>query len=435
MSDSPDSTQARRLLLPLLLLVALAVPFAFWGDLVDWLGSDVLQQTMETVRLLVGSLTWLLLAFVVDRLLSVLVWDGVMQARLGAPVPRLLRNVASILIYLSAVGGIVGVVFQKSLTILFAATGGAGIVIGFAIQALISDFFSGIVLSIQRPFKEGGWVCIDGEGATSTRSTGVPPRSSTPRARSSPSPTARAGMKIINTTHAGHLRQHLWVKLDYEVPVEQAVRVLRAAVRSGQREVADLEPSVESLRLDDYGINYRIRFWLPHQDLWFECFEEMIAAIQHHLDIAGIRYSHSAHLEPSSRVEFRPPDDRQRQLELVRRVGLFDSLSKEQTAFLVDEMSRRSFAHGDDVVVQGEEGDSMFLIAEGLLDVFVFFQDQGKEMRVAQIDAGKFLGEISLLTGEPRSATVRAGSDCVLFEITHPVMKRLFEMRRPWSTS
>jgi CRP-like cAMP-binding protein len=69
----------------------------------------------------------------------------------------------------------------------------------------------------------------------------------------------------------------------------------------------------------------------------------------------------------------------------------------------------------------------MYVVVEGLLHVFA--PVNGAEMKVAQIVPGQFFGEMSLLSGDPRSATVRAGTDTVAFEIGRASVKALMELR------
>jgi CRP-like cAMP-binding protein len=85
----------------------------------------------------------------------------------------------------------------------------------------------------------------------------------------------------------------------------------------------------------------------------------------------------------------------------------------------------------DEVVIhQGEPGDSMFGLGEGLLSVFVSPQGNGEEIKVADMEPGSFFGEMSLLTGEPRSATVKAASASVIYEIRREDIKNIF-VKRP----
>ncbi len=70
----------------------------------------------------------------------------------------------------------------------------------------------------------------------------------------------------------------------------------------------------------------------------------------------------------------------------------------------------------------------MFILVEGLLDVYI--QNQGNAIKVAQLVPGQFFGEMSLLTGAIRSATIMASTDAVVYEITSANMTALFR-RRP----
>ena len=81
-------------------------------------------------------------------------------------------------------------------------------------------------------------------------------------------------------------------------------------------------------------------------------------------------------------------------------------------------------------MVQGEPGDSMFILSEGLLQAYIHPEVGEKQICVGQIEPGEFFGEMSLLTGENRSATVVASTDAVAHEITRDHMTELLR-RRP----
>ena len=67
-------------------------------------------------------------------------------------------------------------------------------------------------------------------------------------------------------------------------------------------------------------------------------------------------------------------------------------------------------------MVQGQEGDSLFAVAEGAVEVFLRRED-GSEVDLGRAPNGTVVGEMSLLTGAPRSATVRAVEGAVVYEI------------------
>ena len=72
------------------------------------------------------------------------------------------------------------------------------------------------------------------------------------------------------------------------------------------------------------------------------------------------------------------------------------------------------------MIEEGADGDSMFILLRGTANVSV--SKNGASIQVATLNSGDCFGEMSLLTGEPRSATVRADGDCYVMEIHKPVM-------------
>jgi NTE family protein len=100
----------------------------------------------------------------------------------------------------------------------------------------------------------------------------------------------------------------------------------------------------------------------------------------------------------------------------LARNPLFESLGAEELNELSWTMRPRRFAPGDVVCRTGDPGDSLFLIADGLARVLI--EDRGGEPRtVARLRRGDVIGEMSLLTGEPRSATVIAATETTALEL------------------
>ena len=81
------------------------------------------------------------------------------------------------------------------------------------------------------------------------------------------------------------------------------------------------------------------------------------------------------------------------------------------------------FGRGEAVIEEGMEGDSMFILVRGVAQVSI--SKNGALIRVGSLRAGDCFGEMSFLTGEPRTATVRAEKDCEVLEISKSVMGEL----------
>ena len=125
-----------------------------------------------------------------------------------------------------------------------------------------------------------------------------------------------------------------------------------------------------------------------------------------------------------------PAPARPRRAALLGRIELFRGFSDAERAELETLMRERVFRRGACVVRQGGPGGSLFILAEGALDVV--WERDGAEAPLGRLVPGDVFGEMSLLTGQPRSATVRAATDAVVFEVDKdhldPILRRRPEL-------
>ncbi|MGE5200095.1 MAG: Crp/Fnr family transcriptional regulator, partial [Rhodospirillaceae bacterium] len=91
----------------------------------------------------------------------------------------------------------------------------------------------------------------------------------------------------------------------------------------------------------------------------------------------------------------------------------FAPLSPEQRGELAARAAERIYGQGEAIVRQGDAGSSMFVISRGRVRVV---EASGRELAV--FEAGDYFGEMSMLTGQPRSATVEAVQECQVAELT-----------------
>jgi CRP-like cAMP-binding protein len=91
-------------------------------------------------------------------------------------------------------------------------------------------------------------------------------------------------------------------------------------------------------------------------------------------------------------------------------------LDGEEIDILGGQVTPRSFAPGEILIREDDSGDSMFVIASGEVDVSVI--GEGVARRLAMLGAGDIVGEMSLMTGARRSATVIAISPVTALEVT-----------------
>jgi CRP-like cAMP-binding protein len=111
--------------------------------------------------------------------------------------------------------------------------------------------------------------------------------------------------------------------------------------------------------------------------------------------------------------------------EILEKQELFASLDEEQRTQLLEHSAQLRFGRGETMIQQGQEGSSMFIILEG--EAVVSVRQGDKAVPVATLHAGEAFGEMSLLTGEPRSASIVAQSDCEVCEIHRRLLQPLLQ--------
>ncbi len=94
-------------------------------------------------------------------------------------------------------------------------------------------------------------------------------------------------------------------------------------------------------------------------------------------------------------------------LDLIRRVPLFSMLTAEQAQSIADAVVKRRFRRGELVVEQGRKSNALFILLNGRARVLTS-DTRGREVILAVLEAGDYVGEMSLIDNEPHSATVRA---------------------------
>lgn len=96
--------------------------------------------------------------------------------------------------------------------------------------------------------------------------------------------------------------------------------------------------------------------------------------------------------------------------------SLFASFKREALVEVLASTEVRSYGAGDIIVTEGEAGSSLFLIVSGMVKVFTKTED-GANLQLAELGLGDFFGEVSLLTGRPRTATITAHTDVTAIEL------------------
>jgi potassium efflux system protein len=115
---------------------------------------------------------------------------------------------------------------------------------------------------------------------------------------------------------------------------------------------------------------------------------------------------------------------------LLNQVDLFNKLPKSVITQLSQKAMRHLFAEGEKIVKEGDEGQSLFLIGEGLVEVSIGYKNNAGAMREKELfhlGFPEYFGEMALFLNDKRSATVTAAMNTVVYEISQDLLKRVLK--------
>lgn len=422
-----------RMLPPGLAALLLGFAVAEWTVALQAVGIAPQMRVARFGEAILAIAFALAVAWTLNRALNLLLWRGLLRSPARPPVPRLLIDLSSALIYLLSLALLGEWHFQAELMAGALATSGLLVaIVGFAVRDVIADVFSGVTAQLERPYAIGDWIEFQGRTGQVVEVSWRATRLVTLDETTVVVPNGLlARQPLLNySLPRRHFREVLRVRLDPAVPAARARRILMAAARSADGVRADPPPDVKLLDFDRQAAVYHLRFWVDDYRALQPARDAVAGAVLDHLDKAGLGFAREGS-DILLHRETMGDGGRQAPEKILRRVDLFDVLDDRDVADLVAGLRLRRAAAGEVIVREGEEGASLFVLTEGLLGVEAK-DPQGAPRPVGRLAPGEVFGEISLLTGHPRSATVTARTDAVLLEITAesfmPVLQRRPEL-------
>lgn len=405
-------------------------PLRFWGYVLvlfltaayatTWIEDFPVRYEIVEKQLLLAITTVLVL----ETLLAV-VFEYYFPRVRQVSVPSLFRVLTRAVVYTALALFVLGYVFHQDLSTLLVGSTAVSVILGFALQETLGNFFAGLALGVSKPYNLGDFVQV-------TNLTGqvekIDWRSTALRTTTGDYtvlPNSVMAKEIIQNFSAPtrlHARL-IDVGAHYRHPPNEVRRILLEAAYSVSDVLEDPIPDVWLMDFAASSVNYRLRFWMKEYGRRWEIDSRVREAIWYHFNRAGIEIpfpmQNVIHHRPA-----RPTDTEAEVRTLLDRVDFLKTLQPSEIQILVDRARLLLYAQGECVCEQGEPGEQFYIIKSGRLRVSAR-NPQGEVFLSKEMLPGNFFGEMALLTGEPRSATVEAIVDSELLSVDKQALREL----------
>jgi small-conductance mechanosensitive channel/CRP-like cAMP-binding protein len=395
-------------------IVATAVVVASALFHFDFLG----QQLLRLVAVVFA-------AFPINALLYRYFWPVFGYPGEQARVPPFLPQITTLLLIATAFFTGLSLLYGVTLPGLLAGSGLIALVLGLALQDTLGNIFSGLGLQAGKSFRVGDWLIVDGKHVevieVNWRST---------RLRNNDAATfdipnnQLAKATIVNLYNPTPVHaDRASVCVEYGVPPNQVKEGLVRAALAARGVLSHPAPAAFLISFDESGIRYELKYWIDDARRFPEISDVVRTNIWYELDRCGIPFSYPTRIvEIRSKSETEPTN----QVSALLQVQpLFVDMETEQIQALAKSARHLRYGKGEKIIAQGDPGGSMYVISSGVAQVTV--ERDGRVSDLSQLVSGECFGEISLLTGQPRNASVTAKTDCDIVEIDKSAMRDLLK--------
>ena len=373
---------------------------------------------------------WLSFALILVRALNELVFF-VFRKRRGYAAPSLVRDLFSLVAYALSAAIILNRLFPDlSLGALLSGSALLGIILGLALQDTLGNLFAGISLHADKPFQVGDVIAVG-------QFTGVV-ESITWRAVK----IRTFQHHIVLVSNSGISKESIEVcprdntnarlvffNALYTDPPAKVIAAVREAVRDADNVLRYMTPNVRVRGLGESGVDYEVKYWLEDYARYNDTDALVRQRIWYAFRRHGFNFAYptrTIYHVPQAEASAADGDGRRERFAgRLAGVDIFSPLSPEERARLAEGCVSFTYAPGEAIIREGEGGDSMFVVHRGRVEVRVSERD--RQRVVNTLGEGAVFGEMALLTGEPRAASVVAVEETEVLEIGHGALRRLFE--------
>ena len=340
-------------------------------------------------------------------------------------IPRILPDVLFVLVlvvyglYRMHVGGVNLLSIVTTSTVLVGA-------IALSLRETLNNLWGGIAVQVDNTCRIGDWVRIDNvigqiidirwrylSVATNAGETVIIPNSNL------------MGGRVYVLARRGDIRtswrRDVEFNVSYDTPPSRVIAVVENALRNAEIPNVAVTPAVivTCRNFSESGITYAVIYWLT--DLRFDL--QTDSAIRVHVHAAlrrehlRIPFPHRVLIDGGElRADVTSDEALAKRLTTLSQIELFAPMTAEERRALASELADCHYVRNDVISRRGDVADSLYVLAQGQVAIYGE-ADGGPRPRLATLEAPAYFGEMGLLTGQARTATVIAEADVLCYRL------------------
>lgn len=332
----------------------------------------------------------------------------------GTRIPQIVSNLSRVVYFLAIWLFIFGVVLGYNIKPLLTGSAILTAIIGLALQDTLSNLFSGLTMHLSKPFEIGQWIKV---GELEGMVVRIEWRSTTIKTREEDyvsipnSHLSKVDFVNYSTPTSIHgIYIEVGVGYQYAPNMIKKILVESATVTPGV--VKEIIPDIFLTVYNDFSIDYRMRFYVNNYAMAPLIRSAVMERIWYNFQRNDVVIPFP--IRDVYMKETQPAINREETLQVLRRIDFMQDLKEEEIKDVAGRIKLLMYSQGEEIIRQGTEGDTFYILKSGTVKV-VAKNEKGEVFLSKELESGNFFGEIAVLTGEPRTASIIAITDVELY--------------------
>ncbi|MEW5822210.1 MAG: cyclic nucleotide-binding domain-containing protein [Cyanobacteriota bacterium] len=386
-----------------------------------------LTEDQTKLYTVLHTISLLLISLATIKIFSNLIVKYVIEKFQLFEVPEILQTTAEILIFIISGFIILNTTLKLESSILV-TSGILTLTIGLALKDTLGNLVSGLAIEYHKAITKGDWVLINKKGGNIENINWMTTNVLTYDNDDFIIPNSIFS-KYSFINHSRPTAIHMMIikiRVSYEIPPNLVKDTIMEVIRQQEFVLQEYDNSVILTRFNDFNIDYEIRVHIPdlikfipvkdgiNSKLWYQ-FKRKKIPVSMPIRTTFIK-KHVKEKDILS-VEYKK--------KLLKTVDFLKPLKDQQIENLAKRVKLETFAADEMIIRQGEIGDNMYILEEGYAELL--YEDINGDIRsINTVSSPSIFGELSSLSGSPRTVTVLALTDCKLFSLDKNTFSDLF---------